>query len=231
MRIFLGSLLCLLVGWPATAQKYLTALGVRLGQTNYGLTLQQRLLPQSTLEVLGTINPREARATALFEQHSRLIGRRVNFYGGAGAHLGTLKDFGAFTGFDAIVGIEYKLHIFPLVVSADFKPGVHFGHEDWFDLGAAVSVRYVLVAEPRPQRAGRLRDQLDALFGGDPDRIEARRQARAERRKVREREKRRQAREERREARQRARRVRRNPPPPRPSLWERLRPSPAAPEQ
>ncbi len=230
MRIFLSGLLCLLAFLPATAQKYITALGVRLGQTNYGLTLQQRLLPQTTLEVLGTINPREARTTLLLQQHSRLIGRRINFYGGAGAHIGTLKDFGGFTGFDAIVGIEYKLHIFPLVMSADFKPGVHIGHEDWFDLGAAVSVRYVLVAEPKSKRTGRLRDQLDALFGGDPDRVEARRQARAERRKVREREKRRQAREKKREARQRERRIRRDPPPPPPSLWERLRKAPATPE-
>ncbi|WP_191906913.1 hypothetical protein [Adhaeribacter soli] len=131
------------------AQKYRTALGVRIAKESVGLTVQQKILPKSTLEGLGMIGSREASGTLLFEQHFPIIFKGFNYYIGAGAHVGNLKDSGVFYGGDAILGLEMKLPIFRIVISGDIKPAFHANHEDWFELQRGFSVRYILVKEKK----------------------------------------------------------------------------------
>ncbi|HEX8506879.1 MAG TPA: hypothetical protein VF630_16055, partial [Hymenobacter sp.] len=66
-----GALLLLAAGFarPAQAQKYRTAAGVRGGGGTYGLTVQQLVLPKTTLEGLGMLSPRERSVTLLGERH------------------------------------------------------------------------------------------------------------------------------------------------------------------
>ena len=143
----------LLLGWgslrpaPARAQKYRTAAGLRLGAGNYGLTIQQKILEKTTLEGLGLVGTREVSGGLLLEQHFRILGPSLNYYFGAGAHLGNHKDDGVFTGLDAIAGVEYKVPITRLVVSADFKPSVEFGAGDWARFPTAISVRYIFIKD------------------------------------------------------------------------------------
>lgn len=147
----------------ARAQKYRTAAGVRLGTGNYGLTVQQKIFEKTTLEGLGLVRSREVSATLLAERHFGILGPSLNYYLGAGGHVGTHKDDGAFGGFDVIVGLEYKLPITRLVLSADFKPSVEFGSGDWARFPTAISVRYILIKE---KKTGFLHD----VFGGNKDR-------------------------------------------------------------
>lgn len=148
-------LVCLLCGISVVseAQKYRTAAGVRIESNRFGVTLQQKLHEQGTLEAIATVGTRDYSLTGLYEWHFPLLGKRFNYYLGAGAHIGNLKDSGTFTGGDAILGIEYKVNGLPFLLSADVKPAFHINHEDWVQLSSGVSVRYVLVKEKKVKKS------------------------------------------------------------------------------
>jgi len=134
------------------AQKYSTAVGLRFGNGQYGITAKQRILPTLAAEGLLTAAEREMRGTVLLVKHFPILGKGLNAYLGAGAHLGGLKDYGPIMGVDAMVGLEMKIPFLPLVASIDFKPAYHIIHEDWFDANTAVSVRYIIVKDKKKQR-------------------------------------------------------------------------------
>lgn len=134
------------------AQKYRTAAGARLESDRFGLTLQQKLHQNGTIEGIVAVGSREYSGTALYEWHKPLLGQRFNYYLGAGAHIGNLKDHGVFTGGDAILGIEYKVNGLPFLLSADIKPAFHINHEDWIQLSSGISIRYVLVKEKKEKK-------------------------------------------------------------------------------
>lgn len=163
LRLFLlGTLLSLpgLFATPASAQKYRTAAGLRLGAGNYGLTVQQLILPRTTLEGIALLGSREVSATLLAEQHFGLLGRSLNVYAGAGGHVGNHKDNGGFGGVDGILGVEYKTAFIPLVLSLDVKPSFEINNDDWFRFPTAFSVRYILIKEKKTSL-------VDRFFGGD----------------------------------------------------------------
>ena len=151
-RILLLVMLLGGISSTASAQKYRTAAGVRLESDRFGITLQQKLHEKATIEGIVAIGAREYSGTALYEWHFPILGKRFNYYLGAGGHIGNLKDYGVFTGVDGILGIEYKVNGLPFLLSADVKPAVHFNHEDWVNLSSGVSVRYVILKEKKPKR-------------------------------------------------------------------------------
>ncbi len=138
------------------AQKYTTAIGARFG-SGVGLTLQQKLWNKTTVEgILQQSYKRdEVRFTALLEQHNKLLGKRLNFYLGAGPHVswnsnfetGTQQDWGV-TG---VAGLEFTLG--RLNLSWDFQPAVSLSN----DFGAfrpqtGVSLRYVMVKAKKKKK-------------------------------------------------------------------------------
>ncbi|GHA65692.1 hypothetical protein [Pontibacter akesuensis] len=137
----------------ASAQKYITAAGVRIESDRIGLTLQQKLNERGTIEAIGTVGSREVSGTALYEWHFPILGERFNYYLGAGGHIGNLKGSGVFTGVDAMLGIEYKVNGLPFLLSADVKPAVHINHEDWVHLSSGISVRYVIIPEKKKKKS------------------------------------------------------------------------------
>lgn len=147
MRFQLALLMGLLLALarPAAAQKYDTALGVRLGGGSYGLTLQQRLASRLTLEGIAGLGQREYSGTVLAEYHFGILGPSLNYYFGAGGHLGHNKDTGNFSGLDALVGVEYKVAFLPIALSFDFKPTLEFAGDDYARFPTAFSIRYVLI--------------------------------------------------------------------------------------
>ncbi|MBC6991523.1 hypothetical protein [Hymenobacter sp. BT491] len=155
----------------AYAQKYRTATGLRLGKNNFGVTVQQKIFEKTTLEGLGIASNREVSATILAEQHFRILGPSLNYYLGAGGHLGNHKDNGTFGGLDAIAGVEYKVALTRLVLSLDFKPTVEFNSDDWARFPTAISVRYILVKEKN-------NGFLNGVFGGD-DKDKSKRKSKA----------------------------------------------------
>jgi hypothetical protein len=162
LRFPLLLIVALLLGasLPAQAQKYRTAAGLRLSSGMYGFTVQQKILPKTTLEGLALAGSREVTGTVLAEQHFGLLGPSLNYYLGAGGHVGNHKDDGAFGGVDFIVGAEYKIALSRFVISADFKPSIEFNSDDWARFPTAFSVRYILIKE---KKSGFLND----LFNGD----------------------------------------------------------------
>ncbi|UOG75304.1 hypothetical protein MTX78_01600 [Hymenobacter tibetensis] len=159
-QLLLFALLAVGTASTASAQKYRTAAGLRFSSGLYGLTVQQKVLPKTTLEGLLLAGSREVTATVLAEQHFGLLGPSLNYYFGGGAHVGNHKDNGAFGGIDAIAGIEYKIALTRFVVSADFKPTIEFNAEDWARFATGISVRYILIKEKKT-------GLLDSLFNGD----------------------------------------------------------------
>ena len=157
-------LFLVLLPFFAAAQKYRTAAGVRIGRDDFGLTVQQKIKKNTTLEGIGLVGGREVSATGLVEQHFPVIGPGFNLYLGAGAHVGHLKDHGGFYGADVLAGAEMKLPLVPLVISLDLKPAFHVNHEEWADVGGAFSLRYILVKEKKERK------KLFGIFGrGDDD--------------------------------------------------------------
>lgn len=141
--LLLGTLLAL--AGPAAAQKYNTALGVRLGGNAYGVTLQQRVASRVTIEGIAGLSEREYSGTVLGEYHFGILGPSLNYYFGAGGHLGHHKDTGDFGGLDGLVGVEYKVAFLPIALSFDFKPTVEFNGDNYARFPTAFSIRYVLI--------------------------------------------------------------------------------------
>lgn len=146
---------CLLCGISVVseAQKYRTAAGVRIESDRFGVTLQQKLHERGTVEAIATAGSRDYSLTGLYERHYPLLGKRFNYYLGAGAHIGNLKDRGVFTGGDVILGVEYKVNGLPFLLSADVKPAFHINHDDWIQLSSGISVRYVLIKEKKVKKS------------------------------------------------------------------------------
>ena len=145
--IRLSGLLALFLAFShgAAAQKYNTALGARLGGGNYGITLQQRVASRITIEGIAGLGEREYSGTVLGEYHFGILGPSLNYYFGAGGHVGHNKDLGGFSGLDGLVGIEYKVAFLPVVLSFDFKPTVEFNADNYARFPTAFSIRYVFI--------------------------------------------------------------------------------------
>ena len=124
---------------PVAAQKYRTAAGIRSDGTSYGFTIQQLIIPRTTLEGLAMFAPRERSATVLAERHFGILGPSLNYYFGAGGHYGRHRDDGPFWGFDGIVGAEYKIAFLPFVIALEY------GSADWNRFPTAFSVRYIFL--------------------------------------------------------------------------------------
>ncbi len=138
-----------LLAQPAAGQKYRTAVGLRSGGGDYGLTVQQLVLPKTTVEGLAMFGPHERTFTVLAEQHFGILGPSLNYYFGAGGHYGSHQENGSFGGIDGLIGAEYKIAFLPIVLSIDFKPTIEFGATDWNRFPTAFSVRYVLIKAKR----------------------------------------------------------------------------------
>ena len=153
----------------ALAQKYRTAAGIRAGGGTYGITIQQLVLPKTTLEGLAMLSPRERSATVLAERHFGILGPSLNYYFGAGAHVGTHKDDGNFWGLDGIVGAEYKIPFARVVLAVDFKPTVKFNSADWNRFPTAFSVRYIILKQKNAGIQGLFDKVKTKVKGPDSD--------------------------------------------------------------
>ncbi|MBK8566612.1 MAG: hypothetical protein IPN76_25600 [Saprospiraceae bacterium] len=139
----------------ATAQSYVTAGGLRLG-TDWGLTLQQRVLEHVTVEgiVQKSFQRDEFMVTGLVERHYKLLFKGLNLYMGAGLHKGWNNQPSTFEnpngyknpfGITGVGGLE--LTIARLNLSYDFKPAINLvGGERTVYVQSGLSLRYVLIS-------------------------------------------------------------------------------------
>ncbi len=147
--ILAGLLFCI---GEVNAQRYRTAAGVRLG-SSFGISVQQKILKQSTIEGIFQAPLRandDTKFTILYEEHKKLIGKRLNFYYGAGFHKGwaASSDDPDPAGVSLIAGVEMSLD--RLNLSMDYKPafnaisGVRF-----FESQSALTLRYIIVKQKK----------------------------------------------------------------------------------
>lgn len=140
-KYFLLSLFPLLLITDLSAQAYMTAAGIRTGNS-FGLTVNQRVLKRTTVEGI-LQNHFQTKTTYLHllaKQHKPLISRRLNGYIGAGVHMGLQNEGSGVAGLDGALGLEFTM--LRLNVSADFKPQWTYG--EGLILNPGVSIRYVL---------------------------------------------------------------------------------------
>ncbi len=133
----------------AHSQSYRTALGLRAG-TELGLTVQQRLFNQATIEGILTTNRYRWQIQGLAEYHRPFIGKRFNLYLGAGPHWGNELGYGNYWGITPVAGIE--LTLFKLAISYDYKPSINLdGGSSYVFHDSGLSVRMVLIRQKRKQ--------------------------------------------------------------------------------
>ena len=145
--IYASLILFCFIANQLNAQSYITSLGLRAG-TEIGITIQQRLFKRNTLELILETNRYRWCTTALIENHNRFIGKRVNFYTGAGGHYGEERAYGKYYGVTPIVGIEAT--IAGLTISWDYKPSINlFGGSTYVFHDSGLSIRHVIIKQPK----------------------------------------------------------------------------------
>lgn len=142
------------------AQRYGNAVGIRGGGGEVGVTFQQRIFYQSTLEGMFNFSVNHWVGTGLYEFHQPMLTRGLNFYLGAGPHFGRLFKDGElagryYYGLSGIVGIEWKFPALPIVISADLRPQFHLNHVKTTELRPGISIRYILRTERESTRKSR----------------------------------------------------------------------------
>ena len=157
-------LLFTVISLQASAQKYTTAAGIRIG-TEFGVTVQQTLWNKYTLEAIaqkGFFNDLTT-VSALFEQHNKIFFKGLNFYFGGGPHAGfygtkrtsfkggeTYERKNAY-GVTVIGGLELKLK--NVLISYDYKPAINVtGGDRFFDSQTGLSVRYIFIKAKKKEQ-------------------------------------------------------------------------------
>lgn len=159
------------------AQRYGTAVGLRLGNNSLGrtvgITAQQRITERLTFEgIVQSDFSRNSTLSLLLEKHHPILSKRFNYYYGAGISFGKEESFekvesskqiiqtygNATTGVDFIGGIEMTL--LNTVISLDYKPNINIvGREDFFRGQVGISARMVLVKSKEQKKKQRQREK------------------------------------------------------------------------
>ena len=140
-----------------TAQGYTNAIGLRGGVFS-GITGKHLMTPDKAIEGIFSTRWRGFNLCGLYELYKPTsFLENLYWYYGAGAHIGSYRRYSYYDeadsaraypgnlttlGLDGILGLEYKLHEIPFVVSVDFKPTLDFISGGGFFFDAALSARY-----------------------------------------------------------------------------------------
>ncbi len=144
-----SSLLFTLFSISLCGQSYFTAGGVRLGTEN-GLTIQQRIFKNTTLEgiVLSGFKSDYVSAGLQIQRHYPLLFKNFNVYTGIGIQSKYIQDPEKealnYTGASIAGGIELSLGRFN--VSWDYKPVIYFDAPRTFQSESGISFRYIFIS-------------------------------------------------------------------------------------
>lgn len=167
-KLLLIALLFVTIG--AKAQQYSTAIGLRLGGFNNGLTVKHFVNTSGALEGIASFGRQSFRITGLYEKHTAFPNAEgLSWYYGGGAHIGFFsneygysywryygkkgnyvfvsdpyRDNSVAFGADFILGLEYKFQKAPVNIGLDIKPFVDFVPGFFGYWEGALSVRFTL---------------------------------------------------------------------------------------
>lgn len=134
----------------ATAQKYNSAMGVRMG-TEIGATLTPRIAKKVTIEGIMQYSKRyhSSRASLLLRQHQGVLGKRFNIYLGAGPgwawYHKTDPDLVDEQSLNAVAVFGVECTLGRLNISWDYKPVYSVSGPRIFYSETALSLRYVIL--------------------------------------------------------------------------------------
>ena len=131
MKYLLNILFLGLFSLSASAQPYVTAVGVRIGNS-FGVTASQRLLPRMTAEAIIQNDLKKTTYLHLLAKyHKPIVTKGFNAYFGGGLHLGTQNEVGGVAGIDGVVGVELTLRRINLASGSETP--MDFRSRKWAD--------------------------------------------------------------------------------------------------
>lgn len=179
-------ILCIFLSGNVFSQRYGTAAGLRLGNSQlsrtFGLTVQQRIVDRVTVEgILQSDFSRNTTLSILGKKHSPIISKRFNYYYGGGIAFGNEESFvknnetmqidhtfgNSTVGVDLIAGIE--LTVANAVISLDYKPNINLaGRSEFYRGQVGISARTVLVKSKEQKRKQRQRQKAKRSSSKEP---------------------------------------------------------------
>ena len=136
------------------AQVYRRSIGIRMDETSFGLSVVQRVLKPVTVEGIADFRKQDLSLALVPRIHGKILGRRLNYFIGAGAQAGLVKvssqKLQPFWGLGGMIGLEYKFNLLPIHISYDFRPLVQLeGHPDLLGFQSAFAIRLVRKSEKK----------------------------------------------------------------------------------
>ena len=154
--LILGSFL--LISKQSNAQDYKTAVGVKFGGYENGISVKYFTTNIVALEGELGFRDNGVVITGLYEFHQEAFGvHELKFYYGAGAHIGAIGsgiyrrfngDNQLYTkgrlllGIDGVLGLEYIIPKSPIAVSLDLNPRAELATGPFFDIAPGLGIKY-----------------------------------------------------------------------------------------
>jgi hypothetical protein len=148
----------LLISNQTKAQDYQTAVGLKAGGYENGLSVKYFTTKDVALEGILGLRDHGAVLTGLYEIHQEAFGvPELKFYYGAGAHIGaigrgnyqTFAGSGQFytksqilLGADGVLGLEYFIPKSPIAISLDLNPRAELASGPFFDIAPGLGIKY-----------------------------------------------------------------------------------------
>lgn len=142
----------------AAQANYNTAIGLRLGGYENGISLKHFIASDTALEGILGFRPGVFVVTGFYEKHATAFAEpSLTWFYGAGAHIGGISenryyraygkdryygDNGILIGADAILGLEWQVPELPISTSLDLHPRLEVSRGPFLDLEAALTIRY-----------------------------------------------------------------------------------------
>lgn len=157
--VFSSLVLCslLLIGLSSKAQDYQTAVGLKFGGYENGLSIKYFSSSNVSLEGILGFRSHGVVITGLYELNQEAFNvADLKFYYGAGAHIGSegagvYHSYGTdrvydethlLLGIDGVVGLEYKFPEAPIAVSLDLDPRIELATGPFVDIAPGLGLKY-----------------------------------------------------------------------------------------
>jgi hypothetical protein len=148
----------LLISKRSNAQDYKTAVGLKFGGYENGISAKYFTTSDVALEGLLGFRSHGVVITGLYEIHQEAFGvKELKFYYGAGAHIGAIgsglyRRFNGddeyynsshiLLGVDGVLGLEYVIPQSPIAVSLDLNPRAELATGPFFDIAPGLGIKY-----------------------------------------------------------------------------------------
>jgi hypothetical protein len=148
----------LLISKRSNAQEYKTAVGLKFGGFENGISIKYFTAKDVALEGILGFRNNGVVITGLYEFHQEAFGvPELKFYYGAGAHIGAVgsgvyQRFGGgnefyttnqiLLGVDGAIGLEYVIPKAPIAISLDLNPRIELATGPFFDVAPGLGLKY-----------------------------------------------------------------------------------------